>query len=149
MTKKHLLRRAGIYFFITALTFFSSCRKDPEKKNCAASVTTISGTYKIVSLKYRASPTAPEEDYMIFFDDCEKDDHVRLNTNKTYDYIDAGVSCNPQGSDQGIWDIIGNKISSDGLIQGEIQSFDCKTLIVFKKDVYSAGDVLTFTFQKL
>ena len=85
---------------------------------------------------------------MVFFDDCEKDDHVRLNSNMTYDYIDVGLLCTPAGSDQGNWSLNGDVIISDGLIRGTVQSFDCTTLITVMTDVYTAGDRLTFTLKK-
>jgi hypothetical protein len=149
MTIIQSFKKKSFIFFLAAAALFSSCQKEDNSNPCTVSINSLSGTYRIVSLKYKPNPTAPEQDFMIFFDPCEKDDQVRLNSNKTYDYFDTGVSCNPAGSDRGTWDLIGNKIESDGLIQGEIQRFDCKTLVVFVADLYTEADKLIFTFEKV
>jgi len=149
MSRTKSLKMKTIYSLFTFLVILSSCKKGEPSQNCSPSITTLSGTYKIVSLKYKAAASAQEIDYLSFLDDCEKDDQVKLNSNKTYNNIDAGVSCNPSTNNEGTWNLVGNKIESDGQIQGEIQSFDCSTLVVFSKDAVMPGDKLTFTFKKL
>lgn len=49
---------------------------------------------------------------------------------------------------QGSWTLNGNTITSNGLLNGTIESFDCTTLIMFTKDVYMPGDKLTLILKK-
>lgn len=141
-------RSAG-YFVLLLSILWTSCKKRNDAQDCRVTVSALSGTYKIVSLTYKSGPSAQEMDFMAFLEDCEKDDQIKLNANLVYNTIDAGVSCDPSSNNQGSWNLVGNKIVSDGQIQGDIQSFDCNTLIVFTSGVLVPGDKVTFTFRKL
>jgi hypothetical protein len=134
MKKILLLATFGIFVM-------SSCNKDDD--NCETNVTTVSGTYKLTSLKYKASGQ-PEVDLFAFMDACEKDDLTVLNANGTYAYQDAGTACDPNGSFSGTWSMSGSTITVDG-DTGTLQSFDCSTLVFYVED---AGDRLTFTYVK-
>lgn len=149
MNKMKLPVQTTMYIFSAFLMLFASCAKPVDPQNCSSSVSSLSGTYKIVAIKYKATASAQEMDYLPFLNDCEKDDQVKLNSDKTYTTIDAGIVCNPSTNDQGTWNLVGNKIESDGQIQGDILSFDCTTLVVQSKDALMPGDKLTFTFRKL
>jgi hypothetical protein len=108
----------------------------------------MAGTYKLVALKYKMSSSSSEQDYMLFMDDCEKDDLIKLKSNGTYDHVDAGSVCSPDGNFSGTWSLNGNTITSDGDIGGDVQSFDCSKLVTVLKDMNVPGDKITFTFQK-
>lgn len=125
----------------------SGCKKN-ESDSCSISMNSLANTYKLVALKYKASPSAPEQDYYIFYDDCEKDDFLKLNSNGTYEYTDAGISCTPSGSGQGTWSLSGNTVTSDGLVNGTITSFDCNTLVTVVSNVNTNGDSFIMTLQK-
>lgn len=128
------------------LSIFSACeKKDEIKKDCSVSTANVAGTYKISSLKYKASANVPEQDFLGFLEACEKDDLIRLNSNGTYVYTDAGVACSPSGSNNGTWSISGNTIQSDGLVNGKIKSFDCKLLVFEVDNAIVQGDQLTYT----
>lgn len=127
----------------------SSCQKERGNNNdCGISMNNLAGTYKLTSLKYKASASAPEQDYMIFFDACEKDDLIKLKANGTYDHVDAGSVCSPDGNYSGTWSLTGNTLISDGDLGGEVQSFDCNKLVTVLTDMNMPGDKLTFTLQK-
>src|SRR5258708_4274089 len=96
------------------LIVISSCHKD-KKDSCGINMTSLSGTYKLTSLKYKMSATAPEQDYLALLDDCQKDDIITLNPDGTYDYKDLGSVCTPNGGGTGTWSLTGNVISSDGI----------------------------------
>jgi Lipocalin-like domain len=130
-------------FFI----LLSSCQKN-KNDDCTVSVASLSSSYKLAALKYKASAAGPEQDYLVFLDACEKDDILRLNSNGTWSSQDVGTVCTPNGNDTGTWSLNGNTINSDGLIDGTIQSFDCSTLIYYVADLYTTGDRLTFTLVK-
>jgi hypothetical protein len=127
---------------------FSSCQKERGNDNCETTMGNIAGSYKLVSLKYKASANSPEQDYTVFFDDCEKDDIIKLMANGTYEHVDAGIICSPDGNYSGTWSLSGNTLTSDGDIGGEVQSFDCSKLVTVVKDMNMPGDRLTFTLQK-
>jgi hypothetical protein len=137
---------------ILLLAFFSlvfiSCRKDPPPATCTTNVASLSGTYKLTSLKYKATASSTEQDYLVLMDACERDDLVTLNSNGTYTYTDAGTVCSPNGSDNGTWSLSGNTINSDGVVDGTIQNFDCATLVFYAEGIYIPGDRLTFTMTK-
>lgn len=133
---------------VISLCLLSCSREPDETQLCSTNMTTLSGTYKLTAVKYKASPSATEMDYLVFMEDCEKDDLVTLNPNGTYNYKDAGTSCAPKGDDSGTWSLSGNTVYSDGIIGGTIQSFDCKTLAVFVSDLNVPGDKMTVTFSK-
>jgi hypothetical protein len=133
---------------LMVITVSSSCKKD-KSENCTVSVGNLSQTYKLAAFTYKAHATASEQDYLAMIDACERDDNIRLNSNGTYDNIDVGVTCTPSTNDQGTWSLNGNIITSDGLVSGNIESFDCNRLVMVITDFYVSGDRMTITFQKL
>jgi hypothetical protein len=144
------LLRVVLAPFIGSL-IFCACQKSPDETlddECKINVKSIAGNYKLSSLTYKLAPSAPPQDYMIFFDDCEKDDVVFLSTNGTYTYKDQGTVCDPKGDDSGTWSLKGNTLTSDGVINGDIESFDCKTLVYALPDLYVEGDKMIFVMTK-
>lgn len=136
---KKLLACALIVFFS-----FASCNKDDK---CNTDVASISGSYKLTGLTYKASATATEQDLLPFLDPCERDDIEIFASNGTYTYQDAGTVCVPNGSFTGTWSLSGSTITVDG-DAGTIQSWDCHTLVVYAVNVNTAGDRMTFTYTR-
>lgn len=135
--------------FCLILLLAASCQKEAQDTvDCPQTVAAIAGTYKLTALKYKASASSAEQDYLLLKEACELDDIVLLNANGTYHYQDAGTSCSPDGTDAGTWSIAGNTIISDGIVSGTIQSFDCKSLIAYSSDVIIPGDRITLTIVK-
>jgi Lipocalin-like domain len=140
--------------FLAALLVSStllSCKKekeDPKPEPCSKTMNGIAGTYKLSSLKYKISPTAAEQDALIFLDACERDDILKLNANGTSSLQDAGIVCSPSGDDNGTWSVTGNTITSDGIVNGTISSYDCKTLVYYLENQVISGDRYTFTLTK-
>lgn len=60
---------------------------------------------------------------------------------------DAGIVCSPPDDDNGTWSLVGNAMTIDGDQTG-IESFDCKTLVLFNTDISTAGDRLRITMVK-
>jgi hypothetical protein len=126
-----------------------SCKK--EKNNdggCSITMSSLSGTYKLTSLKYKVNGTTAEQDFLAFMDDCEKDDLIILNQNGNYNYQDAGSVCSPDNSSSGEWALHGRTIASDGVMNGAISSFDCKTLVYHMDDIYTEGDRMEFVMTR-
>jgi hypothetical protein len=137
----------NFFFGFILLGFITSCKKE-KTGTCARTVAGIAGTYKVASVKYKASTTAAEEDYYALMDACEKDDLVDLEANGNYTYRDEGVACSPSGTYSGTWAITANVIISDGIIAGTIQDYNCQNLIVYSTDVIIPGDRITLTISK-
>jgi Lipocalin-like domain len=137
----------NFFFCFIFSGFITSCKKE-KADACARTVAGIAGTYKVASVKYKASATAAEEDYYALMEACEKDDLVDLEANGNYTYRDEGVACSPSGTYSGNWSIVANTIISDGIIAGTIQEYDCQNLIVYDTDVIIPGDRITLTIAK-
>ena len=105
----------------------SSCKKD-EVKVCELNQSNLLGTYKPSALKYKASPSSPEEDLYLLLEACEKDDLVVLNSNNTFNYVDGGTQCVPAGDGTGSWTLSGNTFNIYGQIT-TVSSFTCSELI--------------------
>lgn len=133
---------------VILVTSVISCKKEDSKAStCTTNMTSIAGTYKTTAISYKASNSAPEQDYYVILPTCEKDDIIKLNANGTVDYQDAGTACIPNGSYSGTWSLSGNSITIDGT-PGTIQLFDCKKLVVSGSGVIVPGDKITVTYQK-
>jgi hypothetical protein len=67
---------------------------------------------------------------------CEMDDNLKLNTDNTYIYTDAGTVCSPSGNDNGTWSVSGSTLSVDGYPL-TIDGFNGSTLNL--KETYTLG----------
>jgi len=128
--------------------FFSCKKEESSTSKCAISMAGLSGSYKLTALQYRSGATATPMDYLPYIDDCEKDDLVTLKSNGTYDSNDEGTVCTPEKELNGSWQVKGNVLTSDGIFNGTITSYDCKTLVFYIDNSMVAGDRLTFTMVK-
>jgi hypothetical protein len=139
----------AILTFLLISNLLFSCQKETtEEITCAVNIQNLSGKYKLSSVKYKESSTSPELDFRSIQEDCEQDDLLILNINGTYTTEDVGVSCNINEIDTGSWSLIGNELSSDGILTGTISKFDCKNLEYSVKNVYKDGDIVEFKLQK-
>jgi hypothetical protein len=124
-----------------------SCKKEKEDA-CLPTKAAIAGTYKVTAFTYRETSTSPEQNYLLFKEPCELDDLLEFNVNGIYTYRDMGIVCSPDGGDTGSWSILGNKFISDGVVAGTMQSFDCKTLVVYTESILIPGDKITLTITR-
>lgn len=115
--KKHLILPA-------ALLVFFSCKKNSGDDNCPTTMASVAGTYKLTS--FTVSGVDATDAY---FEPCEKDNLVELNANGTYNFVDAGVTCDPPGGSSGTWSISGDQFIIDLLpLSLTLEDFDCTTL---------------------
>jgi hypothetical protein len=133
---------------ISLVTLLSSCEKDKVEDKCMLTTDKLAGTYKLTEVKYKLSATLPEQDFLSLMEACEKDDLLILNSNGTYNYTDIGITCTPPGTITGTWSLNGNNLQSDGILEGEISSFDCNKVVYFIQNTNVQGDKLTFTMTK-
>jgi hypothetical protein len=148
------MKKTTVQFIFAALLLSSSlfsCQKEATKeevKPCPTTMQGLAGSYRLTALKYRANSHAAEQDYFIFLDACEKDDVLTLNANGIYDYQDAGTSCTPSGTETGNWSVTNGEVISDGILNGTIRSYDCKTLVFYLDNTIETGDRFIFTMVK-
>jgi hypothetical protein len=133
---------------IVLTVLITSCKKEESTPgSCTVSSTSLTGTYKPTGLKYKASSSAPEQDFFAMLESCEKDDIIKLNSNGTMDYQDVNSVCTPSGSYSSTWSFSGTTFTMDGT-PGTIQSFNCKTLVIKAVDQLVPGDITIATFEK-
>jgi len=81
--------------------------------------------------------------------DCERDNLARLNTDKTVNFIDAGIVCDPPENEDGTWDLRNDSlIFSTNFTSAKIQSFDGKTLVLSGTPDGQPGVTATTTLEK-
>jgi hypothetical protein len=137
-----------IILLIGSTSFVSSCKKKDKVNTCTLNEANFTGSYKVESVKYKASPTSPETDgTSLFFDPCELDDVTTFNTNHTYTYADAGTACIPNGDDNGTWSLSGGSLTVD-VTPTVVESFSCSNFSLSQTDINISGDKITITFKK-
>ena len=133
---------------MTFSLFLFSCQKETPPPTCTITMAGLSGTYKIGAIQYRLTASSAPVDYLALMDACEKDDLLQLKNDGTYIYTDAGMVCSPNGSSTGTWSLSGTVLTSDGLLAGTIEGYDCKTLVCFIDNVNVPGDRVTQTLVR-
>ncbi|MEO6868029.1 MAG: lipocalin family protein [Ginsengibacter sp.] len=140
------MKKILVFTFILGFTIMS-CKKDKDK-SCALTEQNLLGSYKLTSMKYKASASTPEvEARDTFLDPCEKDDIITLLSNHTYQYKDAGTQCQPNGDYNGDWSLNGNSFSVDGDV-ANMDNFTCSGFTISAEGYYQDGDKVTMTYQK-
>ncbi|MBV7532173.1 lipocalin family protein [Chitinophaga sp. sic0106] len=145
--------KSTITLAVAALAFatlFSSCKKEDSKptNGCEISITGIAGNYKLTGIQYRESSSKTPIDYMPLQDPCEKDDLLSLKSDGTYDYKDLGIQCDPNGNDNGTWEVKNGNLVIDGVLHGTITAYDCKTITFYIENTIVRGDRMTTIMTK-
>lgn len=124
----------------------AACKKKDDN-NTPATVENLSGTYSLQSLIW--SYGGVSINIYDSLEACQKDDLLKLNTDLTASYIDAGTACDPPGDESGTWALNGDSlyISSEG-IGGKIKSFDGSTLVLTGTPAGETGVSATTTLKK-
>ncbi|HKB45896.1 MAG TPA: lipocalin family protein [Chitinophagaceae bacterium] len=137
-----------IFLSLVTILFITGCKKHADPP-CTTNATSISGSYKITAVTYKANASSPEMDYfnILFPYACERDDIYTFQANGSYQIKDAGTVCSPAGDDDGTWSVSGNSMVIDGDAT-TIESFNCKTLVFVNMDTQTSGDKLKFTLTK-
>ena len=137
-----------IILFIGINLFLSSCKKKDNENACTLNELNLTGSYKVESVRYKATPTSPETDgSSLFFDGCALDDITTFNADHTYTYTDAGTMCTPAGDDNGTWSLSGSTLTIDGL-PAIVENFSCSNFSLSQSDINAAGDKITITWKK-
>jgi hypothetical protein len=116
-------------FFSFILVIIGCSKKNDAPATVTATTTNLVGTYKFTA-ETTKSGTSASVDEFASLDACEKDDLVKINSDASIDFIDAGTVCTPPNNDTTTWSLPN---STTFLIGGDsytIKSFDGKTLIL-------------------
>jgi hypothetical protein len=124
-----------------------SCKKDDTPANVTPTKENLTGSYKLTAMTVQGNNVFDNaNDNMNIYESCQRDDIYKLNADMTYQVVDAGTVCNPDGSYDGTdWELLANnQISLDGNTL-TITSFDGKTLKVTGSQ---AGITMNSTYVK-
>jgi hypothetical protein len=151
ITHKNTFMKILRYMMVALIaTSLFSCKKDNNKndnKDCALSEANLGGTYKLGSVKYKASASSPEIDATSMVDACSLDDLETFKSDHSLVYVDAGVKCDPPGDGTDTWALSGNSLTAGGNV-GTITSFNCTGFTISHADFMQSGDSLIVTFKK-
>ena len=117
--KKLVLGLLSLTLLVTA------CKKSKDAP--AINKENISGTYKLTEIMVSMNGSAYQS--ADFRAECAKDDLYKLNADNSFNYVDAGIVCNPAGDLTGTWALDGTVLSSNN-INGTISKFDGSSMEV-------------------
>lgn len=124
----------------------TACSKE-SNGDSAVTVENLAGTYALKSLIWNSSSSTVN--VYDSLDACEKDNLTKLNADKTAEFIDAGVACNPPEDDNGTWDLRGDSLYFSSSINGAaIEGFDGKTLVLIGAPDGTTGVIATTILEK-
>lgn len=138
-----------VLFICAAITVLVACSKSGTNGSVTVSVESLAGTYSLKALVWNYAGVS----FNIYdsLDACDKDNLVELKTDKTVNFIDAGIVCDPAADDSGTWDLVGDSLifsGSSDFDNAKIQSFDGTTLVLTGVPSGEVGVVATTTLQK-
>jgi hypothetical protein len=126
-----------------------SCKK--SSSSCSISSSAIVGTWKLTTINYKRYPNSTSINVYNTsggYEACQLDDVYRFLANDTYDYIDSGIVCSPNGSyTGGTWSLSGNAFTWDGY-PDKVTSFDCNSMSITENNYDTTGDVAVYVFSK-
>jgi hypothetical protein len=143
MQKTHFTFLAGS---LIALVFFG-CHKNNDNPE-AISFQNLAGTYKVTALVL--SQGSIKVNYYDSIDVCQKDDLFKFNKDSSFQYVDAGMVCNPDGSFSATWSLTGNILTvAGGNGVATVQSLTSKTMVLVSADTtYSPAVLTTETYAR-
>ena len=140
-----------IPFIALVVLFFVSCEKDDNgTSGCQLNSTSFTGTYRVTAIKYKQTPTSPEQDMYstIYSSPCETDNVYIFSNTGSYQYSDAGVVCVPPDNFTGTWSLSGNTITIDGS-NAQVSDFNCNSgFKLVANNVFTSGDIFTATYVR-
>jgi hypothetical protein len=141
----------NLLFIIAAGAAFASCKKaTPAEETCTVNTTSIVGKYTITAISYKSSASATAMDVFASMNECQKDDTYDLKADGSVVIAEEANNCGtpPPPGTPSTWSLSSdNTRLSMGNIM-EIQSFDCKKLIVVENNLAVDGDIQTTTYTK-
>ena len=152
------MRNFSTYLLAVAvgLTALSSCKKDDTTSPTPAATKTdllTAKSWKMTELKVAGQSIFNTA----LVEDCDKDDLLKFNTNKSATFSEGTLKCDPSApqSRTGSWDLTTNETKlkvtdPDGeVVEGTINTLTSSTLTVTDPNVYGSGMAgeITYTAQ--
>jgi Lipocalin-like domain len=132
---------------IAVIAVYTSCKKSTASNGSAITVENLAGTYglKAVTWTYLGITVNVYDSVPV----CERDNLAKLNADKTVNFIDAGIVCDPAEDEDGTWDLRNDSlIFSTNFTSAKIVSFDGKTLVLSGEPEGQPGVTATTTLEK-
>lgn len=123
-----------------SLLSVSCSKKETEAAAITPTEQNLAGTYKLTAA------TMGNTNYFDMMDACMKDDVYKLNSDMTYERVDAGSVCNPDNGETGDWDLIDSKTIEIGGVTQTIEFFN-GTKLIASFDM-GQGQVVKSTYMK-
>ena len=134
------MKRVLIAFSVAAIAF-TSCKKDDNASGNGISKERLAGSYKTSAITMKVGTGTEQNVTNNYLDVCERDDVTTLNTDYTYIYTDAGITCNPPGNSSGTWDLPGqNQFKIDNDVY-QLDGYDGQTLQISQTQFVNGQDV--------
>ncbi len=138
--------RTFFLLWLTTLFVLTACKKN-NIEVCELSHDNLAGSYQLVSISYKETPSSSTIDYIAqYYEECEKDDVITFQQDNVYSYADFGEICAPNGSYDGHWSLERNVLISDG-IGGSIRNFSCSGFSVIFSDIPGEEFIATYAKQ--
>ncbi len=128
----------------------TGCKKDKETV-CSLDATSIQGTYKITSVKYKLNSSATESQIFTdpnYFEACERDDTYQFAASNVFNYVDAGTACSGSSNVTSTWALVGNALTIGAFGAGTVSSFGCSSMDLTVNDFDVSGDIAVITFSR-
>jgi hypothetical protein len=125
---------------IALLLVINACKKSSNNSS-AKTVQNLSGSYNLVALT--ASLSGISINLYDSLPACEKDNVIKLNTDLSVQFVDAGVVCVPASDSSGTWSLSSNSdtiyVASSAFF---INSWDGKTMVLNSTEEVSGFPVV-------
>jgi len=143
-------RRSLFAISVTGIILFAAaCSKSSSTNSSAITKENLAGTYTLTSLTASIPGLPPQDVLDSLLTPCQRDDQYKLNTDFTFNYIDAGTKCSPPGDYNSTWALIGTTKIVIGADTGSNQSFNRKVLVATStQTIQNIPVTTTETFTK-
>jgi hypothetical protein len=119
-----------LFFGLFSLTLLATaCKKDKDAPAVEPTKENLAGTYKVTAIAITVAGVPGSYDGYNDLEACEKDDQYKLNLDNSFEYIDAGTACDPNGGYTGEWSLSDHEVTF-GDVSGTITKFDGTTVEV-------------------
>lgn len=138
---------------ILSAAVFTSCKDDDE--SCNLTATSIQGTYKATSIKYKLNASTPEVEVFNttsgWYDACELDDTYTIDATN-FTYTDAGTTCTTNPTpDVSTYTLTGSTLtvtSGGDTFPFNVTEFNCNSMKLVGQNSDVTGDQITITLVR-
>lgn len=137
-----------VFFALTAMVVLAAaCKKEDDQQSVTPTKENLVGSYKVTKVVVSANGQTQEvTNNDAYTEPCERDDIHKLNADGTYEWVDAGVQCDPTFPYTGTWSLINSTTLEVDGEASTIKSFDGKNLVI--SDNYNGfAEIYTYTKQ--